>query len=432
MSEKLAEFDLIEPHQFPARIAARHSDASRAILLKKVREDFALDEDVSDEDIFTWSAIISNQRLDSYFTRMADSSLKNYAADATEGVAFLNSHRQWELATGYSLKGKLEKGEGEEYPRVLADFYTVRGIQLNDGLPTDNFIRGAKAGLIRDVSIGFKAGEDFQYTCSICSLSMWDWDCPHIPGVKYMVVENPDEDPSRQREREEICCAWIENARLSEVSAVFDGATPGAMVVKATRELRAGRLKPDVQRMLESAYRINLPTRVIVPVGENPITREVNEMADDKTSGAPDNNKMLDAEIRLEAKQAGVTVVDSDTAIDVARKMRTEIERLKPMEATATEGKALRSALVKETLDEGVRAFGKDFDREAKEKMLDATGVETITELRASWKQLGDKNFPGGRVTEAESTGDPDNPETPAETATDSAAEYPREAYGGV
>ena len=188
---------------------------------------------------------------------MAESSLKNYAADADEGVAFLDSHDHRQRM-GYSLSGTYD---GAEEPRVIAEFYTVRGLNLAD-LPTDNFIEGVQYGLIRDVSIGFKEGEGFQYTCNICKLNIFSWDCEHIPGFEYEVYagSGAESDPTGDDEPELVrCFAWIENARLSEVSAVYDGATPNAMIIKATRELRGGRLRAETRKILEATYRIQLP-----------------------------------------------------------------------------------------------------------------------------------------------------------------------------
>jgi len=47
----------------------------------------------TDEDIFIFPALISNNQLDSHFSRMDISTLRNFAQDATKGVAFQNYAR---------------------------------------------------------------------------------------------------------------------------------------------------------------------------------------------------------------------------------------------------------------------------------------------------------------------------------------------------
>ncbi len=424
MSDKLAEYELLAPNSFRAPISELTKRSSA--LKKRIA---AAIPNVPEERVFTFEAEISNQNIDSYFTRMAESSLRNYAADAQTGVAFLIGHDHQALPTGYSLDGQYIP-DAVNGPRVVADFYTIR-----DYMMSNDFIMGVEANLVRDVSIGFKEGEDFAFNCSVCGLSMWDWDCMHIPGMKYDVVQNPQDDPSIQRTIEELCYAWVENAGLSEVSGVFDGATPGAMIVKATRELRAGRLRPDVQRMLESAYRIQLPkARTIVPVGDPNPNREVITMADkDETSGAPDKRaiELNQKELRFEATACGVKVESDDDERSVVGKMRQEIERLRPFERQADEGSRLRKILVDETIAEGVRAFGNDFDENAKRTMLDGLDVDVVCEMRDSWKSIADKVLPKGR-----STTDDAEPEAPG--APDEAAQaatvggVPVEAQGGV
>lgn len=353
--------------------------------------------EIPTEELYTFPGECSNQNLDTYWTRMADSSLRNYAVDAAEGVSFLDSH-QHHQRLGYSYGGRFVEENG--ISRMTADFYTVRGLKLGN-LATDDFIRGVETGLIRDLSIGFKVGEGFLYRCGICGRDMMhDWDCEHIPGVTYSVTENPEDEPDSQRRENQIAFAWIENARLSEVSAVFDGATPDAMITKATRELRGGRLQPKVQRMLESAYRIELPRSAKrFPGFESNDDRENEDMSEKgAASGAPD--KLLEREVAIEARAVGLDVKDGASVQDVVESFRKEIERLKPLEKEAIEGRSLRKALVDETLAEGVRAFGDKFNAEGKRTMLDSLDVESITEMRASWKEIGDKNFTGGRRSE--------------------------------
>ncbi len=399
----LEQFDLVMPmphYRMTIGKAFEASEEERAAVTK------IAGREIPTAELYTFPGECSNQNLDSYFTRMADSSLRNYAEDAADGVSFLDSHLHHQRL-GYSYAGRFMEENGTS--RMLADFYTVRGLKLG-AMATDDFIRGVDTGLIRDLSIGFKAGPGMMYRCGVCGLDMLrDWDCEHIPGLTYSVVANPEADPESQNRQEVIAFAWIENARLSEVSAVFDGSTPDAMIVtKATRELRGGRLKPSVQRMLESTYRVQLPESKKQFPGFNSDDRENETMNGDKpnSSGAPDN-KLLEREVAIEVRAAGVEVKDGQTVQEMVAALRTEVDRLKPLEKDALEGRVLRKALLDDAIAEGVRAFGDKFNAEGKRTMLEGLDVETVTEMRASWKEIGDKVFKGGRQTQDNPEGDP-------------------------
>ncbi len=411
--------------------------APETTIQKRVAE--AIGEVVPDERLFTFAAEISNQNLDSYYTRMAESSLCNYARDAAAGVAFLDTH-QHNQRLGYSLAGRFEDDGEKSY--VIADFYTVRDMQLGS-VSTNQFIEALQYGLLRDVSIGFKEAPGFMYRCSACGRDFFSSECSHIPGMMYSVTENPDADPDDQITRDAICFAWIENAALSEVSAVYDGATPDAMIIKAAREQRAGRLKPEVQRMLESAYRIELPKTNKTFRGIEIKNKEIDIMASEATqlSGAPDKMQMKAAAIA--ARSVGLEVKDDNAVEDTVQTLVDEVRRLKPLESAAIEGRTLRAALIEETLAEGVRAFGDKFDREAKKVWLEKLDAETIGETRHSWSDIGNAVFAGGK---RQTKDEPDEPEkdgegdedtetptpTPTEPTADPGADLPEDVSGNV
>lgn len=374
----------INNFQFAASIIAR-SVETQAIIQAALRDI----GDVKPEDVFTFSAEISNNMLDTYYTKMSLSSLKNYADDANKGVALMNSHRRNELPMGYSLRGTFEMTDGtEETARVIADFYTVRGLNLT-GLSTDEFIKGIQSGIIRDVSIGFKGGD---FICSICAEDMWSYRCPHIPGVTYEIVDNPDADPESQTTREEMCFAWIEDARLSEVSPVFDGATPNAMIIKAEREIQAGRLSQRTRQFLEQRYRVNFNKPIVIEAREG----DENNMGEKSNSGAPEVFNNVIAELRTASRFYGfktVQISNEDEVLAVIGEMRSEIDRLRPLEEQAREGATLRKLLVEDAVKEGVRAFGDSFDKDGQTTMLNDLPVDSIGQLRVSWKQIADSNF---------------------------------------
>jgi hypothetical protein len=383
----MAEFDSTV-FAFPA--AVQHDRASTATLLGLAKER-AGDPAIFDTfPPYMWKATISTDRFDSYSTRMKASSLRNYAAEAAAGVAFQDSHKTDGLVRtlGGSLTGSYAGPQGDGVAHTDADFYTVMGMD-----PTiDSFVNKIRAGLVRDVSIGFYGG---QFICSICGRDMLsDWDCWHYPGMQYSVKD----DSGKKTDEKVLCTADVEDAHLSEVSAVYDGATPGAVILKAQRDAQEGRIRPDLARQLETRYRIHLPDRTVRGPG---IDRQEQPMTDPETT--PQDPSKLAVTIRLEdlpAEQvralfapAGIT---ADTLTDGIRALTDELARLRPL---ADDGTAYRADLLAATLAEGVRAFGPGFAKETYEALLKTAPLDTVKRMQADWKDAGDKLFPGGRAT---------------------------------
>src|SRR5262245_46920815 len=156
-----------------ARLALGQSpQLSESELMQRARAR-AMDPKIFDEHAPIFFPVeASNNKLDVYYTRMAPSSLRNYAQDAERGVSFQDSHRHGALGLGASLSGQIVE-EANNLVWVRADIFTLPG--LND---LDAFIFKLRAGIAQDVSIGFYGGD---FVCSICGLDLWDWDCRHIP-----------------------------------------------------------------------------------------------------------------------------------------------------------------------------------------------------------------------------------------------------------
>jgi hypothetical protein len=464
----------------PAAIIQRATTAELLALAKAQR---AFDPTVFDEHApFFFGAEISSNRLDAYFTRMAPTSLRNYAADAQAGVSFQDSHCTDRLGLGRSLTGIYEEGgedavspsngqpapAGERLARTLADFYTIAGLA-----DTDPFITRLRAGIARDVSVGFYGGEGFAFRCSICNRDMMrNWDCFHVPGMRYEV-----RDPAGNITGQETAFAWVENAHLAEVSAVYDGATPGAAVLKAQQEADGGRMRPEVARMLEQRYRgigLRLPAAhktgagVFVPGREGRMTEPILTPA--VTPGEPDGNGIASdgASQTLEELQARVAELTGQLAtaqaerqqaldvlaqreselrtaeqglrdtvavlatsnapagVPIADAVRSVVTRAQDLEAEASrlhaladDGRQYRVDLIASAMAEGVRAYGPGFAQETYRGILEAAPLATIKRMRDDWQAVGDKLFAGGRLTV--DGPDANKPTTDAKPVTDAA-----------
>lgn len=181
---------------------------------------------------------------------LAESTLRNIAEDAASGFAFMNSHRTGsvsqpsELPFGKTFAGQYQAGmdqQGRKRRRAMVAFYMLRGVRPNgeNGPTTDDLHRMILAGQVADVSVGLTQG---QALCDICGANLRETDCPHVPGTHRSMTED---EMARQRDKgvaDGRCSYTLENARCGEVSAVYDGAVPGAGVKKVMSLRRKGKL----------------------------------------------------------------------------------------------------------------------------------------------------------------------------------------------
>lgn len=364
------------------------------------------------------AAEISSGRLDSYFTRMASSSLKNYAKDADRGVAVLPGHDHNALPYGYSLRGQYfePSKDDPESARVVAHAYMIPGLTIA-GYSTSDVIDGIRAGIVRDVSIGFHGGE---YICSICGKDMLrDWSCWHWPGMEYSITEGYDPDTGQAQKSTEkiLCTATVERAGLSEFSHVYDGATPNAMILRAQFAITERMIKPEVARALEQRYRHRLPqvARLFASVDVQPqpgaAERKAGTMPPEATSTTPGNaTPQVEPErqaptptplptgdpvhaIRAMLDAAQVLPDEQDLGARV-RHLVSENARLTPL---AADGTTLRAKLIAATLEQGVRAFGAEFKREDAERDLKLLSIADIESRQRVYSQIADKVIPAGR-----------------------------------
>jgi len=411
--------------EHPAAVTIRAADNA---LLALVRErNPSVDEDfLGEHEPYFWEAEISSDRLDSYFTHMDKTSLRNYAADAERGVPFMNSHRTGglfsgagELPLGRSISAKFNPGKTGE-PTTTAVFYTFRGLKLGE-VASDDFINGVRSGIVKDVSIGFMKDAKTRYICDICDEDVFRSEtCFHFPGMHVEVGEG-------KSKKTVIATARIVDARLAEVSAVYKGSTPGAMITKAQRMSAAHQLPPQTLTFLEDTYRILMPGSARTYTwtdsgtngyanrrggGPNPDldpTRNVGTDAPVKDEGMGDNDTATntDALAALQRQMGEVRTLlgvgaDADPLASVRTlqeelgTVKTELEGLR---AQAADGKAYRDDLVAQVVTEGKRAFGEGFNEEQQTALLKVAPVETLKSTRDAYKGVADKLFPAGRVT---------------------------------
>lgn len=382
---------------------------------------------------------ISSNAWDSYDTRMAQSTLQNFAREAAAGVAFLRGHRSYsEDPIGQSLTGAFVGSQGNGVARVTSDWYVLRDDD------SAIFVDRMRGGVIRDLSVGFYDGE---FICSICGKDMEQWmsrdGCRHYLGMIYTPRDEsgtPTGEPEKAR-------ATIENAHLSEYSGVFEGATPGCMIAKARAMAADGSLRGQERELVEVRYRLTLPayskpfqgadlpndsTTGARSVGNltseddmdelTTLRQQVADVRAQLTLAGIASDKPMDAAVRGLAEtvkaataddgllgsirkhltRAGVTQEVAGIE-DGARLLADECVRLKPL---ADDGKAYRKALIDEAEKEGIRALGDGYKVETQRAVLESLPLDSVKALRDSWRAIGDKMFGGGRQTTEDAPGD--------------------------
>ena len=422
---------------------------------------------------FFWRSEISNDRLDSYYTRMAETTLRSFVDGATNGVSFQYSHDWKKLGLGKSLDGhfdavkkRADKDGSATSMRALVDFYTVPGLRMNDQMGTDDFILGVETGLLFDVSVGFYAG---RITCNICDGEMFNgWfglmgSCDHFPGDTYPVLDKAGEPTGETQ----LCYAWIHDGTLSEVSQVYDGATPSAGHLKAELWANANRADARQIRSLEALYRVKLPGGAfvvrgterddmkvratadvregdptpkaddveVVEVDPTPETIEIDgtdpdatvaPVADDGTATpdeTEDERAMLD-DLQSTYGARGITLAPTarGTIEFLAEEVLRRGERITALTIDAKAGAAYRKKLMADGVRDGTAALGDGFDEAMYRDVFADLSIEKLESMVAGFTKLANERFPTGRKT---TEGDKDNivefPETGKAKEPDSA-----------
>ena len=414
-----------------------------------------------EQEPFFFTTRASNDGVDSYWTWMDESSLNNYAADATDpGVQFQVSHNGagafggGEVGFGRSLGGEV-KSRGRNSKECLIDFYTIRGLACGN-VTSDGFIDGARAGIYADVSIGFQPGE---MICNICGhdflkRSFWgdsEDECTHWPGREYEIDGGKGKKTVR-------CILQVKNGRLHEVSLVYDGATPGAGIaaVDVARMAAAnGDLAATETAVLENLYRVRIAPPSPYALGEIPVVgvttvartisssttdlalNEVRATDKDKEENPsppaaadaeepviefseetvdddeePERSEVTPMErLRAKYEPKGLRLVSDDpirTVEALADKCVEQASRIRAMSKEAEYGRQAREELLADLDTSVVRAFSADGaeDRKALYRQMVA-GLDHVG-IRAFIADLEDKADArlgtGGRLTEIDTT----------------------------
>lgn len=397
----------------PAALSFRAASDDDGGLLAKAKARAGDPAILSEHPPVFFTVRASDNTIDSYFTRMMPSTLRNYAADAADGkgVPFLDSHRSETIGRilGRSLDGRYVNGQGDDGKRVDLTFYTQP--TLRDEMRA--FVDLARGGYASDVSVGFYGG---RMVCSICGGEMLRWwrsrdkkPCYHIPGMEYGVV---DESGTETGDRV-VAIGLIEDARLGETSTVHKGSNPNAGFIgfKARQLHDAGLLLPEVRSAVVERYGLHLPGGRNWPGAdttpkEEPMDPKKDQQAD--VVARADHDRLVADAVKAEGERyqaliarafedAGCPVEEGTGWRDALVALGGEVRRLRPL---ADDGKKYRAHLIDEALKEGVRAYGKDeFDEEQERAELETLSLDGVKRRIKLYQTTAEKFFQGGRQT---------------------------------
>lgn len=250
------------------------------------------------------TAVVSSGREDGHGTIMSQRTLENFGRDLKTKIQFKDSHR---MGQGFGVSTDGRYVADEDY--VEGDFKLIRGWQLqNASYPTsDMFIDAIEEEVITRVSVGFSGGKRI---CNICDAESDYFRCFHWPGRKYEKIDAKTGKSSMVR-----CIVTIDDASLSEVSAVSRGSNPDAMITeKAERCLKEGRLPPEVQRELEDMYGMRFDSQPVI----------INSRKEEKTVEDKDVQERL-AAVETERDGLKEKVAELEPLADCGREARKYI-----------------------------------------------------------------------------------------------------------
>lgn len=379
--------------QIPVRInktSIREDNPDSSLILQKINR-FTLEPIQSIDELYAFSGMCSNDRLDSYFTKMdPQTTLKNYEQDLRSGISLLPSHDVSKSPFGRSYDGILENNEVESY------WYIVRDLVINNEATNDT-IKAIQTGIKRDLSVGF-GGESLWYKCSSCGRDMWDWECEHFPGT---------EDDNKMR-----TFAWVMDAHLREVSTVFKGATPGAYINKARAFVEQGQLSENHILRLENAYSVRLDD------GKRSFYMSKSEKKEDEEMPQAARNNLLD-DIRSAIRENKIeksVVYDILSEVgdpfrqpeDIA--LRNELgkdycttQSVRQLKKEAQQGRRYLADVIDRAVSARVKAHGDTFNAESYRTMLSMSGdIDHIQDEIDSYERVAKQRFTTGRQTEQE------------------------------
>lgn len=327
---------------------------------------------LSAEDVFVYQGIISSDAMDSYYTKMdAETSLRNYANDLKAGTPLMTYHETSQSPIGRSFDSSIDvKEDGKTVVRGL--FYIVRHTKIN-GESTDDLIRQIETGTLTEMSVGF-GGINLWYKSS--------YDGKDIFESRYY--------PGDKDENGNLVYYYIMDATLREVSLVYKGACPDAVVERIRNDLPN---MEDAERQIQK-YETRFNVRIDMPKQRS---KEGKRMNIEEIKRAVEKGDLQRGELLKALKVDAIT--DGQRSILKELGEDASIETVRSLKEKAEIGKRA----FEEKLDELVKArvaIGQEFDQEKYKEQMRSMDVDFIEDQTRLFEEIKKAEFKPGRQTQ--------------------------------
>lgn len=327
---------------------------------------------LSAEDVFVYQGIISSDAMDSYYTKMdAETSLRNYANDLKAGTPLMTYHETSQSPIGRSFDSSIDvKEDGKTVVRGL--FYIVRHTKIN-GESTDDLIRQIETGTLTEMSVGF-GGINLWYKSS--------YDGKDIYESRYY--------PGDKDENGNLVYYYIMDATLREVSLVYKGACPDAVVERIRNDLPN---MEDAERQIQK-YETRFNVRIDMPKQRSKEGKRMNieEITRAVEKGDLQRGELLKA-LKVDAITDGqrsiLKELGDDASIETVRSLKEKAE--------------IGERAFNEKLDELVKArvaIGQEFDQEKYKEQMRSMDVDFIEDQTRLFEDIKKAEFKPGRQTQ--------------------------------
>lgn len=333
---------------------------------------------LSAEDVFVYQGIISSDAMDSYYTKMdAETSLRNYANDLKAGTPLMTYHETSQSPIGRSFDSSIDvKEDGKTVVRGL--FYIVRHTKIN-GESTDDLIRQIETGTLTEMSVGF-GGINLWYKSS--------YDGKDIFESRYY--------PGDKDENGNLVYYYIMDATLREVSLVYKGACPDAVVERIRNDLPN---MEDAERQIQK-YETRFNVRIDMPKQRS---KEGKRMNIEEITRAVEKGDLQRGELLKALKVDAIT--DGQRSILKELGEDASIETVRSLKEKAEIGKRA----FEEKLDELVKArvaIGQEFDQEKYKEQMRSMDVDFIEDQTRLFEDIKKAEFKPGRQTQKQNDED--------------------------
>lgn len=327
---------------------------------------------LSAEDVFVYQGIISSDAMDSYYTKMdAETSLRNYANDLKAGTPLMTYHETSQSPIGRSFDSSIDvKEDGKTVVRGL--FYIVRHTKIN-GESTDDLIRQIETGTLTEMSVGF-GGINLWYKSS--------YDGKDIYESRYY--------PGDKDENGNLVYYYIMDATLREVSLVYKGACPDAVVERIRNDLPN---MEDAERQIQK-YETRFNVRIDMPKQRS---KEGKRMNIEEITRAVEKGDLQRGELLKALKVDAIT--DGQRSILKELGEDASIETVRSLKEKAEIGERA----FEEKLDELVKArvaIGQEFDQEKYKEQMRSMDVDFIEDQTRLFEDIKKAEFKPGRQTQ--------------------------------